>query len=362
MKNSAKENQTQSHKKVYLEVVRVIAVLLVILNHIDITNLYYHNTDNLVTFEVSLLVTILVAVDVPLFFMVSGATLLPKTESYPALLRKRVLRIVEVLLLFSLLQYLFQAVRDKIEGPSLGDFVTRFVSGNIQETYWFLYAYLGILLVLPVIRVIAQNLDQTGFLILLLAKLTLDWLFPTIQAILEIEISSSLLSSLNLIAGNALYMIMGYYIDQNTPENTSGRRPPLLPAAILLCFLIPALEETVPFLRNGQCMDAQVGSLTFLLTISIFSDIKNTFHQPSNSESSRMNRRISSLCLRLGSLTFGVYLTEQFCRALLLPLYTTLTLHTAGIVASLVYWAASALLAFGISFVLKKVPWVSRLI
>ena len=48
---------------------------------------------------------------VPLFYMVSGALLLGKNESFGELARKRILRIVAVIVIFSLLYYLKFAVR-----------------------------------------------------------------------------------------------------------------------------------------------------------------------------------------------------------------------------------------------------------
>ena len=58
-------SESHAHRG-YIDLLRVIAILLVILNHIDINYYYYHNTSSYVTFTVSLLVTVLCRIDVPI--------------------------------------------------------------------------------------------------------------------------------------------------------------------------------------------------------------------------------------------------------------------------------------------------------
>ena len=159
------------HKKSYLELTRIIAIILVIFHHIDITSLFYHDTTSMGTYTVSLFVTLLVGMDVPLFFMVTGATLLNKQEKIPVVWKKRIPRMITVLVIFSLAQYLFQALRGKLEAPGIGDFFGRLFRGEIQQTYWFLYAYIGLLVIISVLRCIIDKITSDIYIYIYISDL-----------------------------------------------------------------------------------------------------------------------------------------------------------------------------------------------
>lgn len=95
----------------YLELLRIIAVVLVIFNHIDINHFYYHNTNNIVTFAVSVLVTVVVRINIPIFLMISGSLLLKKEESIRDIFTKRISRIFLATIVFSVVQYIDVGVK-----------------------------------------------------------------------------------------------------------------------------------------------------------------------------------------------------------------------------------------------------------
>lgn len=133
-------------KKYYLEAVRITAVLLVMYNHS--APFMSFATQHGVQYAVSFFLSLVCKAAVPLFYMVSGALLLGKNESFGELARKRILRIVAVIVIFSLLYYLKFAVRGQASVSPI-----RFLLGLPFDVaflpYWYLYSYLGILVSLP---------------------------------------------------------------------------------------------------------------------------------------------------------------------------------------------------------------------
>ena len=61
----------EKSKMVHLEVIRILAVCLVVFNHTDGYFLYFTTTDHPITYLVSLFFSVLCRINVPLFFMVS---------------------------------------------------------------------------------------------------------------------------------------------------------------------------------------------------------------------------------------------------------------------------------------------------
>ena len=80
-----------NQKKVYIELLRIIAAALVIFAHLPASSLYV--TTSGVSQFLNLVVSIILKINVPLFLMISGALLLRKQEDYKSVLSKRFIRI-----------------------------------------------------------------------------------------------------------------------------------------------------------------------------------------------------------------------------------------------------------------------------
>lgn len=91
-------------KKYYLEVIRILAILMVMYNH-SAAFMSFSNQSG-VEYAISFLFSMVCKGAVPLFFMVSGALLLGKNESGKDLFQKRILRMILVIVIFSFLYYM----------------------------------------------------------------------------------------------------------------------------------------------------------------------------------------------------------------------------------------------------------------
>ncbi len=343
-----------SRRIVYLEIVRIAAVLLVILNHIDINYLYYHDTDNLLTFTASLIVTVLCRCDVPLFFMVSGALLLSREESPKQIIGKRVPRIIGVIVLFSAAQYAFQTMRGKLPSWSAADFLRKLLEGSIQETYWFLYAYLGFLLLLPLLQAASSGITRERFRYLTVLCLGLEFAVPFVNRVLNLSISRELTDTVSKAAGIPFYAIAGYYLHTNR-EKLDSKAAKSAAAVFAAATGIPYFSELIPFLRSGSCQDAQIGSLTTAVTLSVYVLIYCAAER----------RGASSPLVKaaaLGRYVFGVYLSEQFVRAMLIDSYREMIQVMPGVIASLIYWGMTATVSFALSCILCRLPLLNKLI
>ena len=126
----------------YIDALRIAAIVCVLFNH---QSIYYEVND-----PVLCAFSILTKIGPPMFFMISGALLLGKEESFAHILKHRISRILIVMLARSVLVLLLM--------PQYRSHPLQvFISGNI----WFLYAYLGFLLMLPFLRHIAKGANET---------------------------------------------------------------------------------------------------------------------------------------------------------------------------------------------------------
>ena len=92
------EAPSEKGKKIYIEMIRIIACSLVIFNHLRGYDLYTISSGIKQFFYMSL--TMITRIHVPLFFMISGSLLLNRNDDIGGVLKKRVVRIVIVVMFF----------------------------------------------------------------------------------------------------------------------------------------------------------------------------------------------------------------------------------------------------------------------
>ena len=306
-------------KKVYLEWMRVLAIFLVIFNHLPAFSLFM-DTQREAERGISMLVAMFVRVNVPLFFMVSGAVLLGRQESCRVVLCKRALRIAAVIFLFSLAIYLYLGLYYRVYKGWEFDFsVRRFVRGLLAmdlestETYWFLYAYLGYLLMLPFLRRVAIGMTRQEFHLLLGLHAVFSSLLPLIDLLLAslgrpaLRVTSLL--PVPLAVEKALfYPLIGYYLDTAVDIRAMRRRDlTRLALAGLLGLVIACLCTYAEAARTGVYAQSFVTLFDYIAAIAVFLGIKRLVlvSRPGLGQ----GRPARIICL-IGSLAFGMYLLE----------------------------------------------------
>lgn len=154
-------------RQLYLDVLRILAAFLVCYNHSFAFELYLNQEPNgSILSWINVATAVLTTINLPLFFMLSGALILGKQESYRDIFSKRIQRFLVLLICCSAAAYLLLE-----EGPlTLADFWSKLLSGDIFMDYWFLYAYLSLLLAKPMLQKIAIHLTGKDILFLLVLR------------------------------------------------------------------------------------------------------------------------------------------------------------------------------------------------
>lgn len=332
-------------KKVHLEVIRVIAVLCIIFNHTD-GFIYYTVTDNEITYLYSLIFAVLCRNGVPLFFMISGALLLAKEESFKVLFKKRILRIFTVLTVISLFYYLFDICRYGVGGKSIGDFIFKLSSCEIRESLWFLYEYMAIMLLLPFFRKMVQNAGDKLFLYLCLLKIGYGIIVPAVNGFLGTQI---VLFS-GFVGDYFFYLLMGFFIENRFSEIYGKKTGYIGMFALIICTCLSVLHCHYDFMVGGTYRSELLDELIFISAPCIFILMKRWCVQI------KEKGKIQNIILTMGGCSFGIYLTDNFVRWQLLPLYLFLSKKTFGILANSVYVVSVFLVGMLYTFLLKKIP------
>lgn len=359
----------QKRKKEYLELLRVICIGLVLLNHLPGYKLYMISSGY--KQMIYLFVAMLTRINVPVFFMISGALLLGRTEQFSVILKKRVPRYICVILVFSLFRYLAMYITVFIKGGSVdgykvNNFIRATLSGSIDGSYWFLYSYLGMLFALPFLQRIAKTLEKRDIYVILVLHFFISTCIPIINFFLvaggreRIAISADFNIPMATLR-EFFYPLIGYYIDQNVDINSKRKKViiSILALTTVIALCVPSYLTYQEGVTTGEYTQKYVMLLDYVLAINIFVAIKWI----SSRERTQLVQLINKLALAIGPLTFGIYLFDPILKVFIWNQYNTWAESQFPTLIVSLGWIVISMICGGVlTFGLKKIKIFQKLL
>ena len=180
MENAVKT--TEKQKYVFIEVLRIAACFLVIVNHTNSDIFMYKQPWPNGIWLASLTYFFISKMAVPIFVMISGYTMLDKEDSYKKS-AMRVLRSVAVLLLFSLIYYLQQWQNGARTEIGIKDYFLSVYRTPLSLAYWYMYMYIGLLIMMPFLQKLVAKLNKREMQIFIFISLFVKGTMPIIEHI-----------------------------------------------------------------------------------------------------------------------------------------------------------------------------------
>ncbi|MDO4620166.1 MAG: acyltransferase family protein, partial [Lachnospiraceae bacterium] len=169
---------------IYIDFLRIFAIFWVMFNHTNTRGFFLFSiTDHPAKQLVYLFISIFCKFAVPVFFMISGSLLLPKSESLETIFRKRILRFVMILFVIILLYWLYNKYRwgNPLE---ISDIFKQLYTGKGPGQLWYLYSYIAILLMLPFLKYLAESMRGSDYLYLAFMFVLFTGILPVIDYLL----------------------------------------------------------------------------------------------------------------------------------------------------------------------------------
>ena len=192
-------------RNVSFDILRIIACIMVIMIHAPRPN---SGLSALTCTSISLFC----APCMGLFFLISGALLLPVKESYFTFLRRRLNKILFPTIFFILF---YICILPPPEGYSVVYVVKTILSIPFSPqghgVLWFMYTLIGLYLIAPIISPFLQQASKQELqFILALWAITLCW--PLLSIALSVETSNT--GMLFYFSGYLGYFVLGYYLNR----------------------------------------------------------------------------------------------------------------------------------------------------
>ncbi len=347
-----------SERNISFDLIRILAIFLVMYNHRE-TYIFYHHVPHMgLRYILSMCGAAFCKCGPPLFFMVSGALILHKKESFRKIFQHRILRILIVMVIVSILMVTLI--------PDSDPFFKTFFSG----LNWYLYAYVGFLLMLPFLRILVNHMTKKDmkmfFILTAIAYSVSEILIPFTSAVEAFTGFMPIFSSpFGSSCWNLVFPILAYCLisfSKHEEDPTRKKR-------ILLVLLLGTIASLIiAMLLMNYDLTANHGEyLELIAQHAILFPCCFVFYGLYEGFSGRSIRLLFSgkVLAELSAATFGMFLIEthtSFSRQIF-EFVASWFPHAAGpYLCSLVSIVLQLLLYFLVIFALRRIPPLRKIL
>lgn len=325
-------------REVFLDVIRIIACLMVILMHSPMPGL---GTPGPVLTGISFVT----APCIGLFFMVSGALLLPVKVPMKEFYIRRLSRVVWPTVIWSLFYILLALIKGDLVVPDLPKILFSIpFSAQGNGIMWFMYTLIGLYLISPLISPWLEKASKREIeFVLLLWVVTL--LYPLVSSYVVVdETPKGILYSFSGYAG---YYLLGYYLRKYSPKVNWTIKVLMFVVPVIICGITLFEGVEVDFYRLFWYLSIFVVVMAagwFLLLMDLGSAMKSAALS-----SNGFSKTVSNLC-------FGTYLIHIFIMRDVLWRIPSIGSFGWG-PQIIITFILTTVLSFGLTWVLALLPF-----
>ena len=292
------------------------------------------------------------------FVMLSGALLLPKTESYRDFFRKRFGKVLIPFLAWSLFYLLW---KQHFYEPSLGpaEMLRRFATDRVYFHLWFLYVLTGLYLIAPVLRVLTAHAREKDLGYFLALCFIVSFCLPFAE-----DLSKLLGHPFHIklpmepVQGFVGYFVLGHFIRRYASEKSVPSARVLWVLSLLTClfgtaWICARTNSFSPLFYDNMAPNIALYAAAFFILIK----------QASPALEKRVTGRLRGVTVLVAKASFGIYLIHPAFIDILDHGRWGFTLRsTAAHPAFMIPFVAAVvyLLSLGAVLVIQKVPLLRK--
>lgn len=303
-----------SYEKNYISILNVLACIGVVILHTFETG---YTSDANFVFEV--LIRAIAYCAVPVFFMITGATLIDYREIYDTktFFKKRLLKVIIPLIIWSIIYFIINFFKGKF---SINDLSFKFVFEyfflvKTNPIFWFFVVIIGIYLAIPVISLIPQESRRKAFLYIIIITFVFNQFSPDLLYHLNLNYNYDLKFPLTY-SGWISFIFIGYYIDKY--EIVKKHRVIIYVLGIIgfLTMVVPTIF--ISYHKNESCswFDEYYDAPCVLYSASVFLFFKSKINN------NQIVTKIMPFFNFVAPTTLGIYVLHIAIRDFLRYFYT----------------------------------------
>lgn len=286
-------------RKDYLDVLSVLACFLVLWDHVDAM---FHSYSTGRTWLLSAIIHVAVNPAVPIFVMISGATLLGYRERYSTVefFKRRILKVFIPFLFWSVFYMLFFWIADGKSVASIREGINGIIYNNAYNgLFWFFYPLFGLYLAMPIFAAVDEQQKEGIYRYGILGYLLLGGLVPILLKLIGLKINGGF--TMQVISQFLFYALFGYYIDHYEIRKSTRI---LIYSVGLAAFIYNVLHVMIVSTEKGA-IASDYTTYTYTLTAASLYTAIRYFPEKLISKAVKAVRPVRDV-------TFGIYLVQRF--------------------------------------------------
>lgn len=338
----------------YLDFIRIIAIIAVIVIHVTAQN-WYNIALNSTTWTIFNIYNSIVRWAVPILVMISGALFLDKQIDLKKIYQKNIARIIISFIFWSLIY----AIIDYSKGYALKSVFESILIGHYHM--WYLYMIAGLYILVPLLKKIIVNESTTKYCLIitmifgiLIPELTeiITLYYPGAGRIIKVITNNiSFLTSLGYI----FYFVLGYYLSKKQLDNKKS-------TILYFLGLISLIVTIILSLKISQLHNKSIGIFSANLTINIACTTMAIF-MFTKKYFLIEKVKLKKIIVKISKYSFGAYLVHALVLETLNDLgLNTISIHINAIISVPLITVIVWIISYLISMVINHIPYLNKYI
>lgn len=240
--------ETDKNKRlVYLDILNILSIFVVVAMHM---NGSVHSLPLNKSWTFSLLVNTLCYFAVPIFVMISGATLMNYRQKYDTktFFKKRLMKVLVPFLFWSILMLIWRIKTNQISlNIELINLINVILTNKEEPIYYFMFEIIGVYLTMPLISQLTDKKYRKTLWYVVITYFILKGVLSNISTIIGISYNQAL----NIQIGTyVVYAILGYLL--STEENIKSKTKFIIYTLAIIGILFRFLLTYIVSVRSGK--------------------------------------------------------------------------------------------------------------
>ncbi len=347
------KSNADNGREVYIDILRIIAVFFVIFTHTGNFGSKLYIMDEYIEKKPELYFYILAdvfrCINIPLFLMISGTVMLHKRYSHRQVLKKS-LRYAVITIIVSYVYYLWRG----FSPVDLICFLRLLWSDEVFGLMWFMYAYIGLLLVTPALQKMVAEFEKADYIYFIILGIIVKSILPLLSFIFG---WNGFGIYIDLLTDMVFYPIAGAFLGHIENKEIKKKHMLLMAVICILSLVINVGMVRIEYLRCGEYSEKYLFCMSTISSMALFVIVRKICSQI---EFTGVLKRILNEC---GNCVFGTYLISMLVQNNVFGIYwRAYKVAKEPLIAGYIYTFGVLVICFVIVFLIRKIPFLRSLL
>ena len=349
-----KSNLVNSQRIVYFDLLNILAIIAVVAMH---ANGIVHNNPKIRAWNTSLIVDCICYWAVPVFLMLSGATLINYRKKYDTktFFKKRFLKVLIPFIFWAIFMIIWKIYTKQIiyaQISNIKKFLNFVLTNKEEPTYYFMFEILGIYLTMPFLTLVAKEENKKTLWLTILLIFIFNSVLSNIFPLIGITYNNSLTVQ---VGGYIIFVLLGYLL---STQDLTKKQKIFLYISAIVGIIFRYLITFILSKQSGKVIKSTWGYdqwHSVLLACSVFVFVKGL----RINEKIKNNKKLLQILKNVSSCSFGIYLTHKIIMYYEIIIFkvndSSWQWRTIGVLTTY-------LISLTIVYTLKKIPILNKIV